>query len=46
MSVRIADPGALDRDAILAAELTGISSSPLWNADLAPTPPARRTWST
>jgi nucleobase:cation symporter-1, NCS1 family len=46
MSVRIADPGALDRDASLAAELTGISSSPLWNADLAPTPPARRTWST
>jgi NCS1 family nucleobase:cation symporter-1 len=23
-----------------------IASSPLWNADLAPTPPSRRTWST
>lgn len=33
-------------DAIHAAELSGISESPLWNADLAPTPPSRRTWST
>jgi nucleobase:cation symporter-1, NCS1 family len=46
MSLRTADPGALDRDAILAAELAGISSSPLWNADLGPTPPTQRTWST
>jgi nucleobase:cation symporter-1, NCS1 family len=46
MSVRTADPGAIDRDAILAADLTGIAASPLWNADLGPTPPTRRTWST
>jgi nucleobase:cation symporter-1, NCS1 family len=35
-----------DADAILAGELAGISSSPLWNADLGPTPPSQRTWST
>ena len=38
-------PRAGDRDEIV--ELTeDVSASPLWNRDLAPTPPERRTWST
>jgi nucleobase:cation symporter-1, NCS1 family len=35
-----------DRDAHHYAEVGDLSASPLWNADLAPTPPSRRTWST
>ncbi len=33
-------------DASLAGELGDLSASSLWNRDLAPTPPSRRTWST
>jgi cytosine/uracil/thiamine/allantoin permease len=35
--VSVADPFADDH---------GLSSSPIWNADFAPTSPDRRTWST
>jgi NCS1 family nucleobase:cation symporter-1 len=37
-------PGEADRDFVELAE--DLSASPLWNPDLAPTPLARRTWST
>jgi nucleobase:cation symporter-1, NCS1 family len=46
MSVHATIPAASDADASLVAELSGVSSGPLWNADLGPTPPSRRTWST
>jgi NCS1 family nucleobase:cation symporter-1 len=36
-------PGAAATESTAAAEM---SASPLWNPDLAPTPPERRTWST
>src|ERR1051325_7914315 len=42
--LRGVDPRGLNRDFV---EITDdLSGSPLWNADLAPTPLARRTWST
>jgi nucleobase:cation symporter-1, NCS1 family len=37
-------PGRADRDFVEPSE--DLSASPLWNPDLAPTPLARRTWST
>ncbi|MBI2189606.1 MAG: NCS1 family nucleobase:cation symporter-1 [Acidobacteria bacterium] len=41
---RSADVALATRE--FTAPTEDLSSSPLWNADLAPTPPARRTWST
>jgi nucleobase:cation symporter-1, NCS1 family len=35
-----------DGDEAYATVLGDLSASPLWNPDLAPTPPSRRTWST
>jgi nucleobase:cation symporter-1, NCS1 family len=46
MSIRTAGPAVTDADAALVAEMAGVTSSPLWNADLGPTPPSQRTWST
>jgi len=34
------------RDPVTEATAEDLSQSPLWNPDLAPTPPERRTWST
>jgi NCS1 family nucleobase:cation symporter-1 len=44
MIVTAAPPTAADTE--YAATLGDLSASPLWNPDLAPTPPSRRTWST
>lgn len=44
MIVTAVPPPAADTE--YAATLGDLSASPLWNSDLAPTPPSRRTWST